>query len=603
MSALFFADRVMESTLTTGAGTLALEGAYSADHFSFSDAGANGKRVPYRIESGNGTDVEIGVGTYTSSGSTLSRDLIIRSTNSNAAISLTGTSLVYLDVPSTYYNDLVPDVKALVCAPTNINLATDCEAGDTLNGVVLAEGDPIFTPYQSTAADRRLWKVAASGAPTPHPLMPTGAVISQYKVTTSEGTLLKDRNFMQTANTVTVGSGGLTWNITNESSSEQAALTVNKGPESGADAVPTFGLLTPPYIPLLPYQFHNLAVNSGFWFGSMRKDPSNTASISDDNYGLDCWNVLSQGASALVSRIAGTNERYAIRVQNNTGSSNRLALNQIIEAAETYPVRGQPMTFICRVRCSQTKNLRISIISVTGGTDDVVTSDIIGTWTSSNYTSLGSGNFFIDPDPDGAFSTSEILTAQVACTANTWRTAVVSGTIAATARNLVIAVSCDDALSDGEKFDMEGVDFYLGTEVTTARPRRPFVEEQLRAARFAFVPIVPQEYVPGFKANGSQIYTQMFDFPVEMRTDPTGVVTTTPTFNNGAASASQVASYNRVAAAYTTITGALTMTAQSYSPRRGFIYLSAGTSFNGTAGDVQSIDFGSDFHAYFHAFL
>lgn len=602
MSALFFADRVMESTLTTGTGTVALEGAYSADHFSFSSAGANGKRVPYRIESGNGTDVEIGIGTYTSSGSSLSRDQILRSTNSNAAISLTGTSLVYLDVPAEFYNDLVLDVKVLVCAPTNINLATDCEAGDTLNGVVLQVGDPIFTPYQSTAADRRLWKVAASGAPIPHPLMPTGAVISHYKVTTSEGTLLKDRIFMQTANTVTVGSGGLTWNITNETSSEQAALTVLKGPESGADASPTFGLLTPPYIPLLPYQFHNLAVNSGFWFGSMRKDPSNTASISDDNYGMDWWNILSQGGTALVSRITGTNGQYAIQIQNNTGSDSRLGTCEIIESVDTYPVRGKTMTFKCRVRCSQTKNLRISIISVVGGNNDVVTSDIIGTWTSTNYTSLGSGNFFIDPDPDGGFDTSEILTAQVACTANTWRDAVVSGTVSVFARNLIISVTCDEVLSNNAYFNIEDVDFYLGTEVTTARPRMPIILEQMRSER-CFVPFHGQQYQDGYQANGSQIYMNNIDFRVPMRAIPTGYVTTTPTYNNASAGASQVAAYNRSTGAFATISGALTMYAISSSKDRGRIYLSAGTSFNGANGAIMALDFGSDFHGYWSAAL
>jgi hypothetical protein len=178
----------------------------------------------------------------------------------------------------------------------------------------------------------------------------------------------------------------------------------------------------------------------------------------------------------------------------------------------------------------------------------------------------------------------------------------VSGTIYAVAANIVIAVTCDDTLSDGEKFDIEEVEFYLGSEVTTARPRESYAVERLRAARFAY-DFHGQQYLEGWKANSSQIYGLDIEFPVPMRAEPTGVVTTTPTFNAGAAGAAQVASYNRTAAAYTTITGALTMTATSSAVDRGRIYLGAGTSFSGTNGDFQAIDFGSDFHAYWHAFL
>lgn len=566
MAALSYADRIKETTSTSGTGTMTLAGAASG-YRAFSVLG-DGARCYYRVESG--TDWEIGIGTYTSSGTTLSRTQILASTNSGSAITLSGTSTVYHDVPAVFFKDQVRHVHAKVAATANVTLATDCENGDTLNGVVLTTGDTIFLPYQSSAAEARVWVVKASGAPDPHPLMPTGDVISAFLVTVSEGTTEKDLIWLQTANTATVGTNSLTWSKVN-------AVSLSS-------------------VPQLPYQAHNLAVNSGFWFASMRKAASTATSYSDDTYGMDCWNILSQGSTALVSQGSTSTDyaAYYMRVQNNTGSSNRVGCCQIIEYLDSVPLRNQTVTFKCRLRCSETKNLRVSVVCSTQ-TADSVTSDSVGTWTSTTFTS---GNFFANY---GVGAT--VLTEQIACTANTWRDAVVTGTFLSTANNAVLVITCDDTLANNEKFDVQDVEFYLGSEVTTARPRRPFVEEQLRAARFAFVPIVPQEYVPGFKANTSQIYTQMYDFPVEMRADPTGVVTTSPTFNNGAASSSQIASYNRVAVGYTTITGALTVTAQSYSPKRGFLYLSAGTSFNGTVGDVQSLDFGSDFHAYFHAFL
>lgn len=96
---VIYADRVKETTSTTGTGTITLAGAASGFQ-SFSAVG-DGNECYYRIESG--TSWEIGVGTYTASGTTLSRDTVIASTNSNSAITLSGTSTVYLDVPASIY--------------------------------------------------------------------------------------------------------------------------------------------------------------------------------------------------------------------------------------------------------------------------------------------------------------------------------------------------------------------------------------------------------------------------------------------------------------------------------------------------------------------
>ncbi len=560
-----YKTRVKYTTSTTGTGTIKLGSA--ATQYQALAAGDDGKIIPYIIEDGGGSAWEEGWGVYTHSGTTLTRNLV--SSSSGSAINLSGTSTVMLSPGQAFFADQVVNIKAKVAATGAVTLATDCEHGDTLNGVVMAIGDIIFTPYQSSGSEKRVWVVNASGAPSPHPLMPTGAVISQMLVTVSEGTSEKDWIWLQTANTATVGSSSLTWTVIN-----------------------TVGLSS---VPQLPYQAHNLAVNSGFWFASMRKAASTPVSYSDDTYGFDCWNILSQGATALVSQQTGHsgNGLYCMRVQNNTGSSNRIGCCQIIENADTIPLRSQTVTFKCRLRCSGTKNLRMSVIG-SGSTADSLNSDPVASWTSTNFTLT---NFFTNYGAG-----ANVLTAQVACTANTWRDAVVSGTFPALANNAIIVVTCDDTLAEGEKFDIEEVEFYLGSEVTTARPRMPFAVERLRAARFAY-DLHGQQYLEGWKANSSQIYALDIEFPVPMRAEPTGVVTTTPTFNNGAASASQVASYNRTAAAYTTITGGLTVTATSSAVDRGRIYIAAGTSFSGSNGDFQALDFGSDFHAYWHAFL
>ncbi len=95
---LLYADRVQETTTTTGTGTLTLAGAV-AGYQAFSAAFATGQTVYYAIT--DGTNWEVGIGTYTTSGTTLSRDLILASSNSGNAVNFgAGTKNVWCDLPA-----------------------------------------------------------------------------------------------------------------------------------------------------------------------------------------------------------------------------------------------------------------------------------------------------------------------------------------------------------------------------------------------------------------------------------------------------------------------------------------------------------------------
>lgn len=93
---LVLADRVQETTTTTGTGTVTLAGAV-AGYQSFAVIG-NGNQTRYVIT--DGTDWEVGIGTYTLSGTTLSRS-VLKSSNSNALVSFAaGTKTVFCDIPA-----------------------------------------------------------------------------------------------------------------------------------------------------------------------------------------------------------------------------------------------------------------------------------------------------------------------------------------------------------------------------------------------------------------------------------------------------------------------------------------------------------------------
>ena len=114
--ALVVKDRVKESTSTSGTGTITLTGA--ADGFqSFSVIG-DGNTCYYAIINGN--NWEVGRGTYTASGTTLSRDTILESSNSGSAISLSGTSDVFVTYPAekaAYQGSGSVDTEGTVSVP------------------------------------------------------------------------------------------------------------------------------------------------------------------------------------------------------------------------------------------------------------------------------------------------------------------------------------------------------------------------------------------------------------------------------------------------------------------------------------------------------
>jgi len=96
--ALVLKDRVKETTTTTGTGTVTLAGAVSGFQ-SFSAIG-NANTTYYAII--GDTEWEIGIGTYTSSGTTLSRDTVLASSNSGSLVSFSaGTKTVFCDYPAT----------------------------------------------------------------------------------------------------------------------------------------------------------------------------------------------------------------------------------------------------------------------------------------------------------------------------------------------------------------------------------------------------------------------------------------------------------------------------------------------------------------------
>jgi hypothetical protein len=142
--ALVVKDRVRESTTTTGTGTYTLAGA-TPGFQSFSVIG-DGNTTYYSIT--NGADWEVGIGTYTASGTTLSRDTILESSNSGNAVNWSAGEkdifvtypaerAVYLvsdgsDVAQTSYGSITADSIALTTGTISTAPASDTDIANKL---------------------------------------------------------------------------------------------------------------------------------------------------------------------------------------------------------------------------------------------------------------------------------------------------------------------------------------------------------------------------------------------------------------------------------------------------------------------------------------
>jgi hypothetical protein len=143
-------NRAKVATATTGTGTITLGSAQSG-YQTFADAGVlDAAVVRYVIE--DGTNWEIGTGTYTTAGTTLSRT-VSESSNSDSALNLSGSAVVFVGAVAA---DLLPPAANVTLDDTNLivadatNMQSFAELADS--ALLKARGTGVTTTYTSTVA-------------------------------------------------------------------------------------------------------------------------------------------------------------------------------------------------------------------------------------------------------------------------------------------------------------------------------------------------------------------------------------------------------------------------------------------------------------------
>jgi len=154
--ALALKDRIKESTTTTGTGAYSLGGAETGFE-TFANIG-DGNTTYYCCT--DGTNFEIGIGTYASSGNTLTRTTILQSSNSDAAFSwIGGVRVLFCTYPA--------QKSVFLDASNNMPIANNVTIGGTLGvtGVATFTAVPIFPNNTIETAD--IQADAVTGAKIP----------------------------------------------------------------------------------------------------------------------------------------------------------------------------------------------------------------------------------------------------------------------------------------------------------------------------------------------------------------------------------------------------------------------------------------------------
>ena len=219
--ALVLADRVKDTTTTTGTGSVTLSGSPPAGFQSFGAAIGNGNTTYYTIS--GGSEWEVGIGTYNSTGVVLNRDTVLSSSNSGSLVNFSaGSKDVFVTYPA--------ERSVNEDAAGNVNINITGNAATATRATNLAAGAAGSVPYQ-TAANTTAFVATASG------VLVGGTTPSFSTAPTLTGTNFTGiPNAALSNNSVTIGTTSVALGATSTTLAGLTSVTLTQDPVSNLQA-------------------------------------------------------------------------------------------------------------------------------------------------------------------------------------------------------------------------------------------------------------------------------------------------------------------------------------------------------------------------------
>ena len=322
--ALVISDRIKETTTTTGTGTYTLGGAITG--FETFTANLSNADTTYYCCT-DGTDFEVGLGTFASSGTTLARTAILSSSNSNTAVNWTsGTRNIFCTLPAAK--------TVFLDASGNATLGADLSVGDDLTvngGVIELRSDSgsvgqikLYCEVSNNHA-QTLSPQAHSEAATNTLTLPGGSTIGN-----SDATLVSDTG------TQTLTNKSLTTPVLTGSSSAAGSILFKEDTDNGTNAVTLIGPASTADVTVtLPNSAGTVALtsdvpSSGISNGNVA---TFTSGVADDDFlRVDGTSVEGRSASEVLSDIGaqasltfGISDTNAVKIDSSSVADDEFA--------------------------------------------------------------------------------------------------------------------------------------------------------------------------------------------------------------------------------------------------------------------------------------
>ena len=193
--------------------------------------------------------------------------------------------------------------------------------------------------------------------------------------------------------------------------------------------------------------------------GDMRINQRQLASVGDDAFCLDRWNVLSDGATITTtqSTVAPSDGKYSIALSTGTNGK-KFGIAQYVENLNCAGMFGQMVTLSFKAKVSNTTNIgnvKAGVLSWSS-TADSLTSDFVSAWGASGTTPTLISNWTFENTPSNLGVTTS------------WATYRVQGIVdTASAANVAAFIWCDStAVTSSDYLYITDVQLEIGSIAT-----------------------------------------------------------------------------------------------------------------------------------------